>query len=87
MTTSDIVKKVLQRLGIAAGTIDSTSTVHKFMQQSMETDLDFLERIAAMDNCEVGVADGKGYLAKRATAAARRPCSPGARTRSRSSRG
>jgi uncharacterized protein involved in type VI secretion and phage assembly len=64
MTTSDIVKKVLQRLGITAGTIDSTSTVHKFMQQSMETDLDFLKRIAAMDNCEVGVADGKGYLAK-----------------------
>jgi len=64
-TTSDIVKKVLQAAGIQPGTIDATTTVHKFMQQSMETDLDFLKRLAAMDNCEVGVADGKGYLALR----------------------
>jgi uncharacterized protein involved in type VI secretion and phage assembly len=64
-TTSDIVKKVLQTAGIQPGTIDSTTTVHAFMQQSMETDLDFLKRLAAMDNCEVGVEDGKGYLSQR----------------------
>ena len=73
MTTSDIVRKVMQRLGISIGTIDSTTTVHKFMQQSMETDLDFLKRLAAMDNCEVGVTEGKGYLAKRRNGAGATP--------------
>jgi uncharacterized protein involved in type VI secretion and phage assembly len=73
MTTSDIVRKVMQRLGLSIGTIDSTSTVHRFMQQSMETDLDFLKRIAAMDNCEVGVTEGKGYLAKRRNGAGATP--------------
>jgi uncharacterized protein involved in type VI secretion and phage assembly len=72
-TTSDIVKKVLQAAGIQPGTIDATTTVHKFMQQSMETDLSFLKRLAAMDNCEVGVADGKGYLAQRRNGAGTTP--------------
>jgi uncharacterized protein involved in type VI secretion and phage assembly len=65
MTTSDIVTKVLQTAGVRTGTVEGTSTVHKFMQQSMESDLDFCERLAAMDNCEFGVEDGRGYLVQR----------------------
>jgi uncharacterized protein involved in type VI secretion and phage assembly len=62
MTVADIVKKVAQENGLATGTIAQTSTVHPFLQQSMETDLDFLARLAAGENCEVGVADGKVFL-------------------------
>ena len=31
----------------------------------MESDLDFCERLAAMDNCEFGVEDGRGFLVQR----------------------
>jgi uncharacterized protein involved in type VI secretion and phage assembly len=65
MTTSDIVRKVAGQLGLQLGRIEATSTVHSFMQQSMETDLDFLRRLAAMDNCEFGVQDGKAQLVAR----------------------
>ena len=65
MTTSDIVTKVLQTAGVQPGNVESTSTVHKFMQQSMESDLDFCERLAAMDNCEFGVEEGRGFLVQR----------------------
>ena len=40
-----------------------TPTVHKFLQQSMESDLDFISRLAAGENCEVGVEDGQGLPA------------------------
>ena len=36
-----------RRAGLQAGTIDSTATVHEFLQQSMESDLDFINRLAA----------------------------------------
>ena len=75
------------RTGCRPATLESTSTVHPFLQQSMETDLDFLSRLAATENCEVGVADGKVFLAAHGKAArprARR--STGARTSCRSSR-
>ncbi len=65
MTTSDIVQKVLGGGSVQVGQIDSTSAVHKHMQQSMETDLDFLRRLAALDNCEFGISEGKAFLRKR----------------------
>jgi uncharacterized protein involved in type VI secretion and phage assembly len=65
MTTSDIVQKVLGGGSVQTGQIESTSAVHKHMQQSMETDLDFLRRLAAMDNCEFGVEAGKAQLVSR----------------------
>jgi len=65
MTTADIVKKVAGQLGLQLGQIAATPTVHPFMQQSMETDLDFLRRLAAMDNCEFGVEAGKAQLVSR----------------------
>lgn len=62
MTVADIVQKVAGENGLPTGEIAASSTVHKFLQQSMETDLDFLTRLAATENCEVGVADGKVFL-------------------------
>jgi uncharacterized protein involved in type VI secretion and phage assembly len=62
MTLADVVQKMIGDNGLQAGTIDSTPTVHKFLQQSMETDLDFIKRIAARENCEFGVSEGKVFL-------------------------
>jgi uncharacterized protein involved in type VI secretion and phage assembly len=62
MTLSDVVQKVVRDAGLDAGTIDSTPTVHPFLQQSMETDLDFINRLAALENCEFGVAAGRAFL-------------------------
>jgi len=69
MTVADIVRKVVTENGLEAGTLESTSTVHPFVQQSMETDLDFLTRLAASENCEVGVSEGKVFLAPQANGA------------------
>jgi uncharacterized protein involved in type VI secretion and phage assembly len=62
MTLSDVVQKVVQENGLQAGTIDATATVHPFLQQSMESDLDFINRLAALENCEFGVSDGRAFL-------------------------
>jgi uncharacterized protein involved in type VI secretion and phage assembly len=62
MTVTDIVRKVAGENGLQTGTLAASTTVHKFVQQSMETDLDFLTRLAASENCEVGVADGRVFL-------------------------
>jgi uncharacterized protein involved in type VI secretion and phage assembly len=62
MTVGDIVQKVAGENGLPVGKIEATSTVHPFLQQSMETDLDFVSRLAASENCEVGVADGRVFL-------------------------
>jgi uncharacterized protein involved in type VI secretion and phage assembly len=63
MTLSDVVRKIVGDNGLSAGTLESTSTVHPFLQQSMESDLDFINRLAAMENCEFGVSEGKAFLA------------------------
>jgi phage protein D len=65
MTLSDVVRKLVGQNGLQAGSIDATSTVHPFLQQSMETDLDFINRLAALENCEFGVADGRAFLQSR----------------------
>jgi uncharacterized protein involved in type VI secretion and phage assembly len=62
MTLSDVVQKVVAENGLQTGTIDSTSTVHPFLQQSMESDLDFINRLAALENCEFGFAEGRAFL-------------------------
>ncbi len=65
MTLSDVVAKVVNGAGLQAGTIDPTTTVHPFLQQSMESDLDFINRLAALENCEFGVAEGRAFLRQR----------------------
>ena len=73
MTLSDVVQKVVGENGLQAGTIDSTPTVHPFLQQSMESDLDFINRLAALENCEFGVLRGQGVPADAAQRRRRRP--------------
>jgi len=73
MTTTDIIQKVLGGGSVQAGQLDSTSAVHKHMQQSMETDLDFMHRLAALDNCQFGIADGKAFLKQRNNGAGTAP--------------
>ena len=65
MTLSDVVKKVVGENGLQSGTIDATTTVHPFLQQSMESDLDFINRLAALENCEFGFSEGKAFLQTR----------------------
>jgi uncharacterized protein involved in type VI secretion and phage assembly len=65
MTLSDVVRKVVGDNGLESGTIDSTATVHPHLQQSMESDLDFINRLAALENCEFGVSEGKAFLQQR----------------------
>jgi uncharacterized protein involved in type VI secretion and phage assembly len=62
MTLADVVQKIVGDNGLQAGTIDSTTTVHPFLQQSMETDLDFINRLAAQENCEFGFSEGRAFL-------------------------
>ena len=79
MTTSDIVQKVARRARPAARADRRRRPPStRFMQQSNETDLDFLCRLAAMDDCEFGVADGKAFLRSATTAPGRRRRSTGA---------
>jgi phage protein D len=65
MTLADVVQKIVLAAGLQAGTIESTSTVHPFLQQSMESDLDFINRLAALENCEFGFAEGRAFLQQR----------------------
>ena len=62
MTLADVVNKIVGENGLQAGQIDATSTVHAFLQQSMETDLDFINRLAALENCEFGFSEGRAFL-------------------------
>ena len=57
MTAGDIARKVAQRGGLSAGTIDSGGGVHDFVQQSGETDWAFLWRLASDIDFEVVVAE------------------------------
>jgi phage protein D len=55
MTIGDIAQKVAQRAGFQAGEIAGGGGVHHFVQQSNETDWDFLWRLARRVDCEVVV--------------------------------
>ena len=63
MSASDIVSKVVKAAGLRVQT-DSTPTVFKFMQQSNETDLDFIWRLANRINYEFVVEDDKAIFRK-----------------------
>ncbi|MGN6378320.1 MAG: VgrG-related protein [Gaiellales bacterium] len=57
MTADDIARKVVARSGLQAGTIDSSGEVYDFVQQSNETDWQFLWRLAQRIDFEVVVSD------------------------------
>ena len=54
---SDMVQTILSGAGLSAGTVDTTSVVHKYFHQAGESDWEFLNRLA-LDNDREVVADG-----------------------------
>ena len=70
MSATDMIRKVLQEAGLAAGDLKSTSVVHEYFQQSMETDWQFCWRLAAMHDFEFVVEDGRAHFRPRKLAGA-----------------
>jgi phage protein D len=64
MTAGDIARKVGQRAGVDAGTIDSAGPAYDFIQQNNETDWEFLWKLAGRIDFEVLVIDHKLYFRK-----------------------
>jgi phage protein D len=56
---SDIVNQIAGEAGIATGTITSTSTVHEYVFQENQTNMEFLRERAARLGFELFVQDGK----------------------------
>jgi phage protein D len=63
-TADDIARKVAERSGLAPGTIDSAGAPHDFIQQSNESDWEFLWRLAAAIDFEVVVVDKEMHFRK-----------------------
>lgn len=59
MTDSDIVKKVIQEVGIAAGVIDESGIPHDYVFQENQTNMAFLRDRATRIGYELFVQDGK----------------------------
>jgi phage protein D/phage baseplate assembly protein gpV len=70
MKAEDIVRQAAGRARISLGTIESTTVVHKHLQQSQETDWDLCWRLAKLNGFEFGVTDGKLVFRKRQTGSA-----------------
>jgi uncharacterized protein involved in type VI secretion and phage assembly len=60
----EVVKKVCQNAGLQVGAIEDAGGVQPFIQQSNETDWEFLWRLAARVGCEVVVLDGTLHVRK-----------------------
>jgi uncharacterized protein involved in type VI secretion and phage assembly len=65
-TSSDVVRSVVADAGITQSDIETTTTVHDFLQQSMESDWDLCQRLAASENMEFGYdsTGNKAFLRK-----------------------
>ncbi|AFZ24180.1 hypothetical protein Cylst_1932 [Cylindrospermum stagnale PCC 7417] len=59
ITDSDIIKQVIGEVGIATGTITSTTIVHDYVFQENQTNMEFLRERAARVGFELYVQDGK----------------------------
>lgn len=57
-TVAEVVRKVCQRAGLQAQTVEDAGGGQPFIQQSNETDWTFLWRLARRVGCEVEVKDG-----------------------------
>jgi phage protein D len=64
MTASDIAQKVAGRAGVTVGQIDSAGQALDFIQQSNESDWEFLWKLAARIDFEVLVIDHQLYFRK-----------------------
>jgi uncharacterized protein involved in type VI secretion and phage assembly len=58
-TVAEVVKKVCQRAGLQTGTVEDAGGSQPFIQQTNETDWDFLWRLAKRVGSEVVVLDGE----------------------------
>ncbi|MFB2892897.1 VgrG-related protein [Aerosakkonemataceae cyanobacterium BLCC-F50] len=59
MTDSDIVKKIIQEVGIKPGTIDASGVAHDYVFQENQTNMEFLRQRAARIGFELFVKDNK----------------------------
>ncbi|HSI80971.1 MAG TPA: VgrG-related protein [Solirubrobacterales bacterium] len=59
MTADDIARKLATKAGLELGVIDPAGSPYDFIQQSNETDWEFLWRLASAIDFEVEVIDGK----------------------------
>jgi len=59
VTIADVVRKVCDKAGLQASEIEDIGGIQPFIQQSNETDWEFLWRLAGRVGCEVVVLDGK----------------------------
>ncbi len=59
MTDSDIVKKIVEEVGIKIGNIDASGVVHEYIFQSNQTNMEFLRERAARVGFELFIQDGK----------------------------
>ncbi|MCC5637949.1 VgrG-related protein [Nostoc sp. CHAB 5844] len=59
VTDSDVVNQIIGELGIAAGTVTSTTIVHDYIFQENQTNMEFLRERAARLGFELYVQDGK----------------------------
>lgn len=59
VTDSDVVNQVIGEVGIAAGTVTSTSIVHEYVFQENQSNMEFLRERAARLGFELYVQDGK----------------------------
>ena len=59
MTDSDIVKKVIQEIGIEPGTIDSSGVAHDYTFQENQTNMEFLRERANRIGFELFLQNGK----------------------------
>ncbi|MGB3519255.1 MAG: VgrG-related protein [Elainellaceae cyanobacterium] len=59
MTDSDILKKVVQEVGIDLGTVDESGVPHDYVFQENQTNMEFLRERASRIGFELFVEDGK----------------------------
>ena len=61
-TVADVVRRVAERNGLSGGDLQEVGGVQEFIQQSDETDLDFLRRLARRAGCELTVDAGEVHM-------------------------
>lgn len=64
MTDSDIVRKIIQQVGIKPGTIDPSGVVHKYVFQENQTNMEFLRERAARIGFEMYIKNGQLFFCK-----------------------
>ncbi|MGI8683979.1 MAG: VgrG-related protein [Acidimicrobiales bacterium] len=63
-TASDVARRIAGSNGLAAGTVDATTTVYEHLVQANMTDLEFLRRLGAENDRLVVVTEGKLHFRK-----------------------